>query len=170
VKGRLVGQRASAVGRTRLLAFDDRLELLSDGGAHRVELRRLFFDELTGATVHAAVQWTTVLVGGVLGLGALVSGLALVPYVAPLGGGLALLGLAGLAAAVLAVVQPRHVLKVHAPGQVFVTLLPRGDERRERVLQELRAAVDVYQNRGLRVAAPAPPAPATPEPAPSEPA
>lgn len=161
MKGRLVGRRVSAFARTRLLAFDDRLELLTDGGVQRVELRRMFFDEVSGATVHREIQWGTVVVSGVLGLGALVSGLALVPYVAPLGGGLALLGLVALAGAVFGIEQPPHVLKVHAPGQVFGTLLPTGGGKREHVLRELQAAIDVYQNRGARLA-PTPPPPAEP--------
>jgi hypothetical protein len=157
MKARLIGSRATPFGRARLLAFHDHVELLSGGGLWGWEVRRLFFDDLTCATARSAVQWGNIVAGGTLSLLLLVFGLALLPYAAVAGGIFGLAGAGGLVAAAIGVFVPPHELKIHAPGQALVTLLPRDGASRERALGELQRAIDVYQNRGARVPTPAPP-------------
>ncbi len=147
MKARLVGRRASAFERTRLLAFDDRLELLGGGGVTGWEVRRMFFDEIECATVLPQIQWGTVLLLGLLGALLLVPGLALLTN-DPVPG--AFFGLAGAALLVTAAVNalvPHQRLVVHAPGQVFETLLSRQSAERARVLDDLVRAIESYQAR-----------------------
>jgi hypothetical protein len=148
----------------RLVVHPDRLEQLSYG-PFGLEVRRLFFDELSAATVHRRfATWVElVAAAGCALLGVVLVGIGLWQELLPMVfvGALALLTFVGLAVA--AWLEPPHELVVWGGGRSLRTLLPRRDVRRERAILELKRAVESHQRRHARP--PAPPA-ALPEPPP----
>ncbi len=143
----VIGRRAGAFERARLLLFDDRLELLGSGGLFGWDVRRMFFDELECATVCPRVQWGTVILSAFAALWTFVTAALVLASVALLAALLAVLGVGLVALAVRHVVAPTHRLIVRAPGQAFDALLPRAAAERERVLEALRSAIDAHQAR-----------------------
>lgn len=147
MKGRLIGRRTGLFERSRLLVFDDRLELLADGGFSGWDVRRLFFDEVSCATVAPQIQWAVVVLSSALGLALLLPGLALLSEAPSVSVPMCVAALALLAAGAVSLLAPRQRLVVHAPGQSFDALLPRPAAARARALDELRRAIESYQAR-----------------------
>jgi len=156
-----LGRRREPFAAYTLLLFEDRLEEVARTPL-ALEIRRLFFDEVQGATVHlgwgAAEALLCLLAGGA----------ALLPVAmmwedgqrrtaAAICGPVAAL-LFGAAAFFLAR-RPR-VLTVHAPGLVLRTRLPLRASRRAARLRALREAVARFQEAGR----PEGPAPFVPPP------
>jgi hypothetical protein len=166
VKGLPVGRRSNLIELTRLVVHPDRVEQLSYS-LFGLEVRRLFFDELSCATVHRRfATWVELAFAGIaLLVGLVLAGVGLWqrwPMMVA-GGGLALLTFLSLLLA--AWLEPPHELTVWADRRSLRTLLPRRTEARERALQHLLRAVEGYQRRhasqpGRR--APVAPAPAPP--------
>jgi len=138
-----VGRRTTFLQRRRLVLYPDRVEELTATPVE-LEVRRMFFDEISSATVHRRLLWTE-LVAGVLNV---FVGLSLVGWAledrlpGALGVGAVLL-LAGALLAVRALLQPTRVLVLRAGSQRMETHLPRW--RHAQRLDQLVRSIERFQ-------------------------
>jgi hypothetical protein len=157
VKGLPIGRQSNLIELTRLVVHPDRLEQLSYS-VFGLEVRRLFFDELSCATVHRRfATWVELAFAGLAALlGLVLTGVGLWQRWAMMvaAGGLGLLTFLGLLLA--ARLEPPHELVVWADRRCLRTLLPRRADARERAIRHLIRAVESHQR--LRAPRPAPPA------------
>jgi hypothetical protein len=141
-----IGRRREPFAAYTLLLFEDHLEEVARTPL-ALEVRRLFFDEVQGATVHRGWATTEAL------LCLLAAGASLLPVALMWNDDLRreALQVCGPVAALLVVVaaaflvrRPR-ILVVHAPGLALRTRLPLGASRRAARLRALREAVLRFQ-------------------------
>jgi len=146
MKGTPIARRGGLFEAQRLVLHPDRVEQLSLS-AFGLDVRRLFFDELSCATVQRQfAPWTELLIGLLCAfLGVLLLGLGLWQRsaLAIVLGVFALLVFLGLLLA--AWLEPPHLLVLRAGDQALRGSLPRRPAAREEALRRLLRAVERHQ-------------------------
>lgn len=164
MKGTPIARRGGLLESQRLVLHPDRVEQLSLS-AFGLDVRRLFFDELSCATVQRQfAPWTELLIGLLCALlGVLLLGLGLWQRSAlEIGLGVfALLLFLGLL--LLAWFVPPHLLVLRAGDQTLRGSLPRRSAAREEALRRLLRAVERHQRLRDPNRPPGPPGPGSTE-------
>jgi len=147
MKKRLLGKKSSSVQVFRYVLWEDRIEQVASM-LFATEVTRLFFDELTSATVHRhrPLVWITIWSLAFLTAAGSLALLFLFPSrtFEPVMTFFAIVGLLVLVVS-LPGALPRHRMVVHAPGQSFdfsLSLLPG---RREAAIRRFIEAVEQHQ-------------------------
>lgn len=147
MRKRIIGKRYSSVQVFRYVLWEDRLEQVASM-LFATEVTRLFFDELTSATVHRhrPLVWITIWSLAFLTAAGSIALLYLFPSrtFEPV---MAFCATAGLVVAVvsLPVALTRDRMVVHAPGQSFDFNLPLLPGRREAAIRRFIDAVEQHQ-------------------------
>ena len=147
MRKRIIGKRYSSVQVFRYVLWEDRLEQVASM-LFATEVTRLFFDELTSATVHRhrPLVWITIWsLAFLTGAGSLA--MAVLAPMGVLESVMAVFATFGIVVSVVSLpaALPRDRMVVHAPGQSFDFNLPLLPGRREAAIRRFIDAVEQHQ-------------------------